>query len=185
MELRPESPMDPAGRESAIPAELVEDCYSELRRIAYRALSTWEPEQSLQATALVHEAWLRMARLERFEDLGRPAFLAFAALNIRRILIESYRARGRERRGGHLSIVPLFDSIALEVGPAVGLVALDAALEHLGHVDARAAQVVELRFFGGLGESETADVLGVSPRTVSKLWRYAKSWLAERLEGGS
>ena len=182
MDAQPASSTEQGRPGSAVPPELVAACYDELRRSAHRALAGWSPAQTLQATALVHEAWLRMAKLERFVDLGRPAFLAFAALHLRRILVESHRARNTEIRGGHLERAPLFDSMELEVGESVDLEALDDALERLSEVDERAARVVDLRFFGGLTEAEAAEVLGVSTRTASSLWRYARSWLALRLK---
>lgn len=178
----PVSGPDPSEAPGAIPAELFESCYQELRDVAGRALGSWSPGQTLQATALVHEAWIRMSAVDRYVDLGRKAFLGFAALNMRRILVESHRARNRDRRGGALDRVPLFDSIALDVGRDLDLDELDAALDKLAAVDPRAAKVVQLKFFGGLREAEVAEILGIGVRTVSEDWRYARTWLAERLE---
>ena len=163
---------------------LVEEIYDELRAIARRALRTWRPGHSLQATALVHEAWLRMERQAGFGGLDKSRFLALAALSIRRILIEHYRAATASSRGPAAQRVPLFDSILIEAGPTLDILALHEALEALARIDARQAQVVELRFFGGLGEREVADVLAVSLRTVSADWQYARAWLALRLRSG-
>lgn len=131
---------------------------------------------------LVNETWLRMKDQAGVAELGKRSFLAIAALNIRRILVEHHRARRTRRRDGG-DPLPLFESAALEHGPGIDILALHEALEHLETIAERSARVVELRFFGGMTEPEAADVLGVSLRTVSEDWRYARAWLAQRLGG--
>ena len=164
-----------------LPAELADEVYDELRSVARRTLGRWTPGQSLEATALVHEAWLRMAQQECFADLGRETFLSVAALSIRRILVDRYRARNTRRRSAG-GLVPLMESMVLETGPSIDLLALDEALEALAAIEPRQAQIVDLRFFGGLTENEVAEALGVSLRTVSSDWRYARAWLASRVD---
>ena len=167
-----------------VPPELEDEIYDELRAVARGCLRSWRPGHSLEATALVHEAWLRLERQDCFADLGREAFLGLAALSIRRILVEHYRARNTRRRRADGERVPLFDSVVLDAGPSIDLLALDEALASLAAVEPRQAQVVELRFFGGLTEEEASRVLGVSLRTASSDWRYARAWLARRLRSG-
>ena len=175
--------MDTDSQRTVAP-ELAREIYDELRAVARKCLRGWRAGHSLEATALVHEAWLRMERQDCFAELGREAFLGLAALSIRRILIEHYRARNTRRRGGDAERVPLFDSVVLDAGPTVDLLALDEALEALAAIEPCQAKVVELRFFGGLTEKEASAVLGVSLRTVSSDWRYARAWLARRLRSG-
>jgi RNA polymerase sigma factor (TIGR02999 family) len=157
--------------------------YAELRSIARRTLADWK-QRSFEATALVHEAWLRMRERGQVHDEQREEFFARAAVNVRRVLIDHYRGNETlKRAGGSAAGRPLVESVALEFAPAVDLLALDDALEALAEREPRRARLVELRFFGGLTIPETARVLGVAPRTVDKEWRYAKAWLKVRLEG--
>ncbi len=171
---------DPAAR-SRLSPETIELVYDELRTIARRTLEGWSPQQTLQATALVHEAWLRLTPQPAVQGLDRKAFIAAAALSIRRILVEHYRSKRTLRKGGDRERVPLVDSLCLDRGPALDLTVLDEALEALASINQRKARVVELRFFGGLEEGDIAEVLGVSPRTVSTDWRFARAWLRDRL----
>ncbi len=166
-----------------LPRELIEEIYDELRAVARRTLAGWRA-QSLDATALVHEAWEKIREQDCSAGLDRAAYLGVAALSIRRILVDHYREKQTAKRGGDRQRVPLFDSVVLETGPSVDLLALDEALQGLAAITPRRAQVVDLRYFGGLTEPEVAEALGVSLRTVSDDWRFARAWLARRLGGG-
>jgi RNA polymerase sigma factor (TIGR02999 family) len=158
--------------------------YQELRSIAARELRRERSEHTLQATALVSEAYLRLREVHGVRWQNRSQFLGFAAHLIRRILVEHARRKGSAKRGGGGLRVSLTEAqdIGLSRGP--DLVALDLALEALGTLDPRKASVVELRFFGGLSVEETATVLELSPETVGREWRRAKAWLFEELAGG-
>ena len=161
--------------------------YAELRRIAHRQLAAEAPGHTLSTTALVHEAYLRLADQSRAEWVDRQQFLAVAARTMRRVLVDYARRHWAQRRGGgaHRHPVALEDAEdagALAVASrADELLALDEALERLAAVDERLARVVECRFFGGLTEPETAEALGVSPRTVGRDWLMAKAWLYRAL----
>lgn len=153
--------------------------YDELRRIA-RALMRGEAHrETLQTTALVHEAYLRLTGGRAVEWEGRTHFLAVAAKAMRRILVDHARARNAEKRGAGAIVVstddlPLRDPQTLEPG---ALLALDAALERLAALDPRQSQIVEMRFFAGMTVEETAHALGISPRTVKREWQMARAWL--------
>lgn len=168
-----------------LPRELLEEIYDELRAVARRTLAGWHA-QSVNATALVHEAWEKMRNQECYAGLDRAAYLSVAALSIRRILVDHCREKQTAKRGGDRERVPLFDSLVLDSGPSIDLLALDEALRRLAEIEPRRAQVVDLRYFGGLTEPEVAEALGVSLRTVADDWRFARAWLARRLgEGGA
>jgi RNA polymerase sigma factor (TIGR02999 family) len=156
--------------------------YQELRRIASRQLRRERGDHTLQATAVVHEAFLRLAGQDGFRWLSRDHFFAFAAHLMRRVLVDHARRRNRAKRGGPEARWSLAEAgeLALTRGP--DLVALDDALSSLETIDARKAAVVELRFFGGLTLDETAAELGVSAETVSREWRRAKAWLYRELQ---
>jgi RNA polymerase sigma factor (TIGR02999 family) len=159
--------------------------YGELRRIAAGYLRAERPGHTLQPTALVHEAYLRMVDQTRVDWQGRTHFLGVAAVAMRRILVDYARRHGRAKRGGRLRQVTLSD-VAAEWGPIdVEIVALHGALERLATVDERQARIVELRCFGGLGVAEIADATGLSPRTVEREWTHAKAWIRRELEGAS
>ena len=151
--------------------------YEELRRIALRQLRGERRDHTLQATAIVHEAYLRLSEQAGFQWPSRAHFFAFAAHLIRRILVDYARNRNRAKRGGRCEKVALVDVADLAFEKSPDLVALDDALSSLEEVDARKATVVELRFFAGLTLVETAEQLGVSQETVSREWRRAKAWL--------
>jgi RNA polymerase sigma factor (TIGR02999 family) len=138
---------------------------------------------SLQPTALVNEAYLRLLDVRQVSWQNRAHFLAMSARVMRRILVEFARARGREKRGGGALQVTLADGL-LTTEKAPDLVALDEALEALAHLDARRSRVIELRFFGGLSVEETAEVLSVSPETVMRDWKFAKAWLLKEMRRG-
>jgi RNA polymerase sigma factor (TIGR02999 family) len=156
---------------------------AELRRLARGYMSRERPGHTLQATALVNEALLRLtdARHLRWQD--RTHFLGIAARLMRRVLVDYARARGYRKRGGDAQRVTLTDALVVSPGPDLDLVALDHALNALAAVDERKSRVVDLRFFGGLTFEETADVLHVSPDTVKRDWRLAKLWLLRELQG--
>ena len=160
--------------------KLVPLVYQELRLLAQRYLRRERPDHTLQATALVNEAYIRLIDVNRIQWQNRAHFLAVAAQTMRRILVEFARHRGRQKRGGDAVRVTIDDAeVAQEKG--ADLVALSDALSALTTFDPRMGQVVELRFFGGLNVQETADVLKVSPETVLRDWRTAKVWLLREL----
>jgi RNA polymerase sigma factor (TIGR02999 family) len=157
--------------------------YDELRRLAAGYISRERPGQTLQATALVNEAFVRMAaeRTRRFEN--RTHFLAIAALSMRQILVQRARARNAAKRGGAPRRVTLDEGQLAGQHPAadVDLEALDEALDRLAAIDPEQARIVELRYFGGLTVEETAEAVGVSPATVKRQWAMARAWLKRAL----
>jgi RNA polymerase sigma factor (TIGR02999 family) len=156
--------------------------YQELRRLAAAYIRNEKPGQTLQPTALVHEAYLRLMkdRPERWQN--RAHFCAIAAHSMRQILIERARARNAQKRWGDKARVTLDEALVRGGEQSVDLLALDSALERLAALDPEQARIVELRFFGGLTVEETADELGVSPATVKRHWTVARAWLARELE---
>jgi RNA polymerase sigma factor (TIGR02999 family) len=153
--------------------------YAELRKIAHRYMNRERAGHTLQTTAVVHEAFLRLLGNPQENWQNRAHFYAIAAQMMRRILVDYARANLREKRGGETTRVALEDIDAPVTEPALDpdLIALDAALEKLAEVDPRRGRVVELRFFGGLSVEEAALVLQVAPDTVVRDWRVAKAWL--------
>lgn len=172
---------DPQALEDLIPL-----VYDELRQVARQYLRRERPGHTLQPTALVHEAYLKLVDQRRIRWQNRAHFFAVAAQLIRRILVDHARARGASKRGGGLRQL----TIEADVAPAerrgqageLDVLALDGALSRLAELDPRQAHVVELRFFGGLDVEETAEVLGVSSPTVKRDWRTAKAWLYRELQ---
>ena len=162
---------------------LVPLIHEELRRIALRYMSRERPGHTLQATALVNEVYLRLIEINQVRWQNRAHFFAMSARAMRRILVDSARARGSEKRGGGIPRVALDD--ALLVGPMAdpSLVALDDALLALEAIHPRKSQVVELRYFGGLSIEETGEALHISPDTVKRDWQFAKLWLLRELSG--
>jgi RNA polymerase sigma factor (TIGR02999 family) len=157
--------------------------YDELRRIARRYMRQREP-QTLQTTALAHEAYLRLVGAEGFHWQDRVHFFAVAAQMMRRILVDAARARMATKRQGGVLRVTFSEEIPISTGKDMNLLALDDALAALARLDARKARVVELRFFGGLSVDETAEVLKISPDSVMRDWRLAKPWLAREVGRG-
>jgi RNA polymerase sigma factor (TIGR02999 family) len=155
--------------------------YDELRRLAAGYLSRERPDHTLQPTALVHEAYIRLTEQRGVVWRNRSHFLGIAATMMRRILVNHAEAHRAAKRGGGETRVTLDTSVdgaaGSDDGAAVEVLALDAALTALSRLDARAARVVELRFFAGLGIEETAEVLGTSPATVKREWLVARTWL--------
>jgi RNA polymerase sigma factor (TIGR02999 family) len=155
--------------------------YSELRRQATRHMRGVRPGNTLQTTALVHETFMRLADAHQVEWQDRKHFLAVAGRTMRRLLVDFSREQGAAKRGSRAEHVPLDLGVAA-TGPApIDLIALDQALESLAAIDARKVQVVELKFFAGLTVEETAEVLNVSPDTVARDWRMARTWLLREL----
>jgi RNA polymerase sigma factor (TIGR02999 family) len=156
--------------------------YDELRRLAQHYMRGERQGHTLQPTALVHEAYLRLAEIHRIHFKDRSHFIAIAATTMRRILVDHARARARDKRGGGVSVLSLQD---VGAGPqqSVDLMALDLALDQLARMDPQQARIVELRFFGGLTIEETAEALGISPKTVNRDWAIAKAWLHQAVGG--
>jgi RNA polymerase sigma factor (TIGR02999 family) len=155
--------------------------YDELRRVAAAQMVQERPGQTLQATALVHEAYLRVVGGDATSWENRRHFFAAAAEAMRRILIERARRKRRLRHGGDHHRVELeADEIPIE-SPPVDLLALDEALDQLAAEDPQKAELVKLRFFAGLNEQEAADILGISRATAARHWSYARAWLFDRL----
>jgi RNA polymerase sigma-70 factor (ECF subfamily) len=162
---------------------LVPLVHAELRRLARRYMGRERPGHTLQATALVNEAYLRLIEVKQVRWQNRAHFFAMSARVMRRILVDSARARGNGKRGGDVPKVSLDEDLLVSPQSDPNLVALDDALRALEAVHPRKSQVVELRFFGGLSIEETGEALDVSPDTVKRDWRFAKLWLLRELSG--
>ena len=175
-----------AGRDAHAPERLLPMVYGELRRLAASKMSGEPAHQTLQPTALVHEAWLRITASNAIVWQGRNHFFGVAAEAMRRILIERARRRGAAKRGGGWQRLDLEHVDVASETQAETLLALDEALARLMEVDPRSGELVKLRFFGGLTLDEAGDVLGVSGRTAKRSWAFARAWLyheIRRLEG--
>jgi len=170
---------DAAALEQLIP--LVEE---DLRRLAKRYMSREAAGHTLQTTALVNEAYLKLIEIKKVRWQNRAHFLAMAARLMRRILVDFARARGNQKRGGGLPKMQLDDVAVVAPDVPADVIALDTALEKLEREHPRKSRVVEMRFFGGLSVQETAVVLAVSPDTVKRDWRFAKLWLLRELSEG-
>jgi RNA polymerase sigma factor (TIGR02999 family) len=162
-------------------ADLFPHIYDELRRLAHRQLQNEPGGQTLNTTALVHEAYIRLIDQTRVQWSGRAHFMAIAATAMRRILIDRARRHRSDKRGGRLQRVPLEAVQLAAEDRADVLLALDDALERLKQLDGRQAQVVECRFFGGMTEEETAEALGIGLRTAKRDWAKARSWLYQEI----
>jgi len=156
--------------------------YQELRRMADRYLRLERTGHTLQPTALVHEAYLRLIDQTQVSWQNRAHFFGVAAQMMRRILVDHARTKQRDKRGGPVRPLSLDEVVDVTKGRASDLVALDEALESLTAIDPRKGRVVEMRFFGGLSVEETAEVLDVSPQTVLRDWKLAKAWLYKELK---
>lgn len=163
--------------------ELYQMVYDELRRQAHRYMSRENSGHTLQTTALVNEAYLKLADVNNLNWQDRAHFFAVSANVMRRILVDHARASRAERRGGDAQQVGLEDIIEIPQAPSKDVLALNDALDRLAKVDGRKSSVVELRYFGGLSVEETAEVLKVSADTVMRDWRLAKAWLLRELSG--
>ncbi|NQV28552.1 MAG: sigma-70 family RNA polymerase sigma factor [Rhodopirellula sp.] len=158
--------------------------YDELRRLAVQRMAQENPGQTLQATALVHEAYLRLVDREQAQHWdSRGHFFAAAAESMRRILVEKARRKNRVKRGGEMARQEL-DDVPI-VAPEIheDLIALDAALDRLKAVDAQAVELVHLRYFVGLSIPNAAELLGIAPRTADRLWAFARAWLHQEISG--
>jgi RNA polymerase sigma factor (TIGR02999 family) len=160
---------------------LVPLVYDDLRRVARRNLLREQPGHPLQATALVHEVYLRLVDVDRLTVKNRTHFFAVAAKLMRQILVDHARRQHADKRGGGATMLSVDDVSPATQAASVDLLALDQALEALSSIDARQSQVVELRFFAGLNIDEAAEALGMSPATVEREWALAKAWLFRRL----
>ena len=157
--------------------------YDELRKLASARLAQEQPGQTLQATALVHEAYLRLTSGETKQVWdGRRHFFGAAAEAMRRILIEQARRKKSDKHGGELVRIELDETLQVASGPGHDLLELDELLEQLFAADPQAAELVKLRFFAGLTGDQAAEVLGISPRSADLVWSYARAWLFERLQ---
>jgi RNA polymerase sigma factor (TIGR02999 family) len=169
------------GNQEALSA-LIPLVYDELRAVAARHLRSERSEHTLQATALVHEVYLRLIDQKEARWRNRAHFFAIAAMAMRRVLVDHARAAQAAKRGGPELKLPLDEAPEPSAGArSLDLVALDRALERLTALDSRLARIVELRYFGGLTVEETAEVTGVSARTVKREWRLARAWLRREM----
>ena len=176
--LVPGAPLAPSALDALLPA-----VYGELRALAARHLRAERPDHTLQPTALVHEAYLRIAAVPQVSVLDRGQFFGLAAQMMRRILVNHAEARNAAKRGGAATRVTLDDSVSWTGDRDIDLVELDDALTRLAAISPRQSQVVELRFFAGLGIEEAAEVLGISPATLKREWTLARAWLRDALRG--
>jgi RNA polymerase sigma-70 factor, ECF subfamily len=169
------------GDQSALD-QLIPMVHAELHRLAHRCMDRERVGHTLQTTALVNEAYLRLIDSSQVRWQNRAHFFAVAAQLMRRILVDFARSRHNLKRGGAAQRVSLDEALLLPQEPDPDLIALDEALNALAALDPRQARAVELRFFGGLSVEETAEVLQVSPETVHRDWRVAKAWLLRELD---
>ena len=165
-----------AGKKEA-ESKLIPLVYAELRRLAAHYLRGERPGHTLQPTALVHEAYLRLTKSNDVDWQSRSHFFATAATVMRRILVDHARALRANKREGFREAISLDEAFVVSPAKSTELIALDDALHKLAKIDVRRSKIVELRFFGGLSEEETGEVLGISTRTVKRDWRIAKAWL--------
>jgi RNA polymerase sigma factor (TIGR02999 family) len=170
-----------AGDEDAL-GRIVPLVQEELRQIARRCLRNERPDHSLQATALVNEAYLRLIDARRVNWQNRTHFLAMSARLMRRVLVDYARTKRAGKRGGEMVKVSLAEAVERADDIGEDVIALNDALETLEKIDERKARIVELRFFAGLSVEETAAVLEVSPQTVGREWTFAKAWLRRELK---
>jgi RNA polymerase sigma factor (TIGR02999 family) len=173
--------IDWSGGDGEAPARLMPLVYEELRRLARQYLQRERPDHTLQATGLVHEAYLRLVDQSTTTWQNRAHFFGVAAQIMRRILVDYARSHRAEKRGGGWDKLVFDDALAPSAERSIDLVALDDALKDLLAFDPRQSQIVELRFFGGLTNEEIGEVLDVSPRTVKREWRMAKAWLRREI----
>jgi len=171
-----------SGDEGAV-EKLTPLVYKELHRLAHRYMAREAPGHTLQTTALIHEVYLRLVNVRDLNWQDRAHFFAVCARLMRHILTDFARSRRYLKRGGDAPHVVLDEALVVSRQLPTDLVALDDALKGLAKVDPRASQVVELRFFGGLSVEEAAEVLKISPETVTRDWRMAKAWLLRELSG--
>ena len=176
--------IDSKGGDKAALDQLMPIVYSELRRLAESYLRAERGDHTLQATALVHEAYLRLVNQRNVDWKNRAQFFGMAASMMRRILVNHAEAHHAAKRGGDAQKISLDDAISFFEEQDLDLLALNQALERLAQMDPRQTEIVELRFFGGLTVEEVAEVLNTSPATVKRDWLMAKSWLLRELSTG-
>lgn len=165
--------------------QLLPVVYEELRKLASQKMAREAPGHSLQTTALVHEAYVRLVDAEKAQTWNnRGHFFGAAAEAMRRILVESARRKGRVKHGGDRTRIEFDDEMAADSLPSDQLLQIHEALDKLAETDKEAAELVALRYFAGLSIAEVADVLGISKRTVDYRWAYARAWLLEELQDG-
>ena len=172
------------GNERAVD-QLLPKVYDELRRMAHHYMVKERSEHTLNTTALVHEAYLKLINQREANWQNRSHFFAIASMAMRRILVNYAKMRSRQKRGGNAAKISIEDTPELQIVAeerAEELIALDEALNRLSEINERAGRVVECRFFGGLSIEETAEALGVSPMTIKRDWRFAKAWLKREME---
>jgi RNA polymerase sigma-70 factor, ECF subfamily len=172
------------GGDEAALEKLIPVVYDELRRMAHHHMARERAGHTLQTTALVNEAYLRLVGAKQVQWHDRAHFFALSAQLMRRILVDYARAHGRKKRGDAVRMVSLDQSLTIPADPDANLIELDDALNSLAAMDVRKAKTVELRFFGGLSVEETAKALDVSISTVMSDWRFAKAWLLRELQHG-
>jgi RNA polymerase sigma factor (TIGR02999 family) len=175
--------LDWGGGDRAALDKLLPLVYEELRRMAHRYMNRERLGHTLQTTSLVNEAYLKLCDQTRVRWQNRAHFFAIAAQTMRRILVDHARAQGRAKRGGGVPARSLDEGAHLSPSKAAELIALDDALNSLAQLDERRSRVVELRFFGGLSNEEIAEVLDISPNTVTRDWNMAKAWLYKEVAG--
>ena len=168
------------GEDTAL-EQVIPIVYKELKRIAHRYMAGQRQDHTLQTTALINEAYLKLIDSRQVNWQDRAHFFAISAQLMRRILVDFARSHTYQKRGGGVREITLDESLMGARGPAKNLVALDDALKALADMDPRKCKVVELRFFGGMSVEETAEALKVCPDTVARDWRMAKAWLASEL----
>ncbi|HUI58070.1 MAG TPA: sigma-70 family RNA polymerase sigma factor [Bryobacteraceae bacterium] len=170
-----------SGGDPAALERLAEQVYPQLRLMARQYMKKERPGNTLQATALVHEVYLRLVDVTQIEWKERAQFFAMAAKIMRRILVDAARARGSQKRGGTAPKVNIEETAVLSPAPDRSILAVDEALTEFSQIAPRQAKVVELRYFGGLTEEEIVAALDISPRTVRRDWDLAKAWLLRQL----
>ncbi len=174
-----------SGGDAQAADELLPIVYNELRRIAERLMSKQRVGHTLQPTALIHEAFLKLVQIQEPGWEGRTHFMRVAARAMRSVLIDYARAGAAQKRKGQRHKVTLHDHHVWDVNEADQVLAVHEGLEALGAIDDQLASIVELRFFGGFVNKEIAELLGTSLRTVERGWQFARSWLKQHFEGGS
>ncbi len=174
-----------AGGDEANAERLMSAVYDQLHRLAASMLRNESPGHTLQPTALVNEAYLKLVDQDRVNWQGKTHFFAIGAKMMRRILVDHARSKKRQKRGGGMHRIALGDDIQISQGNDEDVLAIEEALQKLAQQDARQAQIVELRFFGGLTVEEVAEVLQVSKRTVEAEWTLLRAWMRRELSGES
>lgn len=173
---------DAAAGDSRATDALLEAVYDELRKLAAARLAREKPGQTIQATALVHEAYLRLVAGDGTNEWdGRPHFFSAAAEAMRRILVEQARRKAAAKRGAGRAPLPLDESVPVETDDSIRTLALDEALSRFETVDPSKAALVKLRYFAGVSEQQAADLLGISRATAARYWAYARAWLCDEI----